>query len=287
MSAEPWSLSGGSYSMHLWLFFTLSLLLFILLLISCGGCMRKSAQFSAQNNDTETKDDTHLISISQFDDSVFPNSISPATIQEGHPGSRKVSWQNDVEMPGMQDNKESPCQHSRALPEIPAALDDKGNPDGKGDPVYQTARELTAAECQEISEDPIEPSYAASDQFSLEAQRSEFIIEDDVAKEEGNFQQEKVAPVYARVSKKTKTAPLLCLPSLSAAHGNVERDEEPPPLPEKRFDLDDDFVIGEESEQILVEETPQEDPRAALLPAESCVTDGDGIVATRNGLTMG
>ncbi|XP_060686733.1 uncharacterized protein LOC132819305 [Hemiscyllium ocellatum] len=287
MGAEPWSLSGGSYSMHLWLFFTLSLLLFILLLISCGGCMRKSAQFSAQNNDTETKDDTHLISISQFDDSVFPNSISTATIQEGHPGSRKVSWQNDEEMPGTQDNKESPCQHSRALPEIPAALDDKGNPDGKGDPVYQTARELTAAECQEISEDPIEPSYAASDQFSLETQRAEFIIEDDVAKEEGNFQQKKVAPVYARVSKKTKNTPLLCLPSLSAVHGNVERDEEPPPLPEKRFDLDDDFVIGEESEQILVEETPQEDPRAALLPAESCVTDGDGIVAAKNGLTMG
>ncbi|XP_048456809.1 uncharacterized protein LOC125483973 isoform X2 [Rhincodon typus] len=287
MGAEPWSLSGGSYSMHLWLFFTLTLLLLILLLISCGSCMRDAAQFSAESNDTETKDDTQLISISQMDDSVFPKSISTATIQEGRPGLRKVSWQNDVEMSGTQDDKESPCQHSRALPELPTASGSKVNPDGKGDPVYQTARELSAAECPELAEDSIEPSYAASEQFSLEAQRTEFIIEDDIAKEDGEGQREKVAPVYARVSKKPKNTPLLQLPSPSLARGNVECDEEPPPLPEKHFDLDDDFGVSVVFEQTLVERAPQEDPRAALLPAESCVTDGDDIVATKNGLTVG
>ncbi|XP_067844350.1 uncharacterized protein [Heptranchias perlo] len=244
---EAWSLSSGPYPVHLGLFFTLSLLLFILLLISCGNCMRRTAQFSTDRNYIEYKDKTQLVRIRQLGEVEYPEIIAKATIKKGVPRSRKVSWQNDMQLPGEHDHGDLPSQHTRALPEIPSPSLGKEDLEGKGDPVYQTPSELAAATCLPIGEDPIEPPYAASNQFRLELPTAELAIEDEVGKEDGKVGSEpdKVTAVYARVNKKLKKTSSLDLPAPSSPQDNEECEQDPPPIPEKCFG--DDCVVVSES----------------------------------------
>ncbi|XP_067901736.1 uncharacterized protein [Heterodontus francisci] len=289
MGPETWSLSSGLYPEHLGLFFTLSLLLLILLLISCGNCMRKTAKFSTESNYMESKGNSQLIRISQLEDPKYPKIISKATIKKGAPQSRRVSWQNDMHVTG--------TQLSRPLPEIPSASLSKEDLEGKGDPVYQTASELAAATCLHMGEDPIEPPYAASNQFSLETPKAEFIIENEVGKEvdgKAVSQPEKVTPVYARVSKKPKKTSLPNLPVPSSPHENVECEEEPPPIPERHFGDDDDVVVSESSENKTLEQfgwqvctALDEASKGRWVPGDSSINEGDQSVPTQNGITVG
>ncbi|XP_038673490.1 uncharacterized protein LOC119976782 [Scyliorhinus canicula] len=243
----PWS--PDSYPIHVGLFLTLSLLILILLLVSCGNCMRKTVQFSTESNYVDSKRDSQLLSITQFEDPKHPNSVSNAAKQEGAPGSRKVSWQNDMHVAGTQDDGDGPSQHSRALPQIPNAPVRKEHSNAMGDPVYQTAKELAAATDTQLGEDPIEPPYAASNQFSLQTPTVELIIEDDVGKGEAGAQSEKMPPVYARISKKPKDISPRDLPLPPSALEEVQYEQEPPPIPEKCFpDDDDDVVLSESSD---------------------------------------
>ncbi|XP_072371214.1 uncharacterized protein [Scyliorhinus torazame] len=240
----PWSTE--SYPVHVGLFLTLSFLMLILLLISCGNCMRKTAQFSTESNYVESK--RHSQRITQFEDPKHSNSVSDATKKEGAPGSRKVSWQKDMHVTGTQDDGDSPSQHSRALPQIPNAPLSKEHSNGTGDPVYQTANELAAATQKQLGEDAFEPPYAASNQFSPQAPMVELVIEDYVGKGEAGAQSEKMPPVYARISKKPKEISPRDLPVPPSALEEVECEQEPPPIPEKCFPDDDDYdVVGSES----------------------------------------
>ncbi|XP_078413759.1 uncharacterized protein LOC144690181 [Cetorhinus maximus] len=290
MNSEFWSLSTGPYPLNLGLLFTVSLLLLILLLISCGNCMRKPAQFATENNYMESKGDSQLLRISQLEDSRYPESISEA-ITQGAPGSRKVSCQNDMQVTGTQDHGDFPSQHSRALPEIPNVSLSKENSDGKGDPVYQTANELTAAMDLQPGEGPAEPPYAASNQFSLETPKAQFIIEDDAGKEkeeEDGSQLKKVAPVYARVNKKPKETSPLNLHGRSSPHENVECEDEPPPIPDKCFGDDDDVGVSESSDsKIVVDGASDEASKDGWVSADPSVNEGRYFVATHNGTTVG
>ncbi|XP_078085477.1 uncharacterized protein LOC144504259 isoform X2 [Mustelus asterias] len=227
-------------------------------------------------------------SLSQLEDPNYPKNISKATIK-GAPGSRKVSWQNDIHVTGTPERGDFPSQHSRALPEIPNASLSKENSDGKVDPVYQTASELAAGADGQFGEDTIEPPYAASNQFSLETPKTEFIIQDDVGSDEAGCQLGKVAPVYAKVSKKPKQGSSLNRPGPSTCPENVQDEEEPPPIPEKCFsDVSDDVVVSESpNSKTLVDTASDEASRDDWVSADSNINEDRCSVATHNGTTLG
>lgn len=156
--------------------------------------------------------------------------------------SRKVSWQN--EMP----HEPASVQQSRALPEIPGSSASKEDSEGKGDPVYQTASDLETPS-HNVEEEAVELPYATSNHFSLEAPEDVLLLEEEVAEQEtrkADIEPDKVMALYARVSKKVKNSPALDPPSPSTPPESKEREEQPPPVPEKLFD-DGDVVMSEAS----------------------------------------
>ncbi|XP_051868703.1 uncharacterized protein LOC127568696 isoform X2 [Pristis pectinata] len=239
LGAETWSMSGGTHVVSLDLVYALSLLLLILLLVSCGNCMRSSGQFSTDSNYMQSKDSSQLIRVTQLDDVQYPKIICKPTLR-GSLHSRKVSWQNDMHVTG--SPPPGSAQQSRALPEIPGGPACQEDSDGKGDPVYQTASEL-AAPCQCMEEEPMDQPYAASSQFGVETPTAELVIEDEAGGEEDR-RSGKVTAVYARVSKKLKNPPGSEPPLPSSAPGNLEPEDLPPPVPEKLFG-DGDIMVSE------------------------------------------
>ncbi|XP_069786459.1 uncharacterized protein [Narcine bancroftii] len=235
-----WSVDSGDPLVHLELFYTLSLLLLVLLLISCGTCIRESAEFSTDGNCTEHQACSQLLHMTLLDDGQYRQNICMSTSKEGSPHSRKVSWQNE----GPSSHESAMTQPARALPEIPGSAACGEDLEGKADPVFSKLAEL--CQLQDEEEDREQP-YATSRQLGLETARAEVGARDEAGGEESGKpgpDTQKVMVVYARVSKKQKSMSGLVLLDLTSPPKGEELQEEPPPIPEKRF-ADGDLVATE------------------------------------------
>ncbi|XP_072906401.1 uncharacterized protein [Hemitrygon akajei] len=268
LGAETWAASGGTYVVTLDTFCALSLLLLILLVISCGDCMRNSSQFSTDRNYTEyTEGESQLIRVMKLDNDEQPKITCKPTLREGSLHSQEASWQNDVRVPGptSPELRCSPTPQSRALPDIPTGPVDT---EGKGDPIYQTASELDAP-CQGAEEEPNEQPYVASSQLGPDTPTTDLILEEE--EEGGRSASEKVTAVYARVSKKVKSPSGEAAPAPCPPPGKLEQDELPPPIPEKLFSDGDigDSPGNQSWDRTTDDPSPVEGVRADPLP-EGC-----------------
>ncbi|XP_062911007.1 uncharacterized protein LOC134350030 [Mobula hypostoma] len=235
LGAETWAASAGACVVTLDVICALSLLLLILLVISCGNCMRNSSQFSTDRNYTEyTEGKSQLIRVVKLDDDEQTKITCKPTLTEGSLHSRKVSWQNDVQVPGTLSPElpHAPAPQSRALPDIPTGPVGKEDTEGKGDPIYQTASELDAPS-QGAEEDPKEQPYMASSQPAPDVPMTDLIVEEE--EEGGRSASGKVTAVYARVSKKVKNPSDVAALAPCPPPGELEQEELPPPIPEKLF----------------------------------------------------